>query len=300
MQKIIPHLWFDKEAKEAADFYTSIFPNTKINYTIMLNNTPGGDAEIVGFEVFDYRIDAISAGPMFKLNPSNSFMINFDPKQIENAEEKLREIWKKLSENGKALMPLDEYPFSKLYGWIEDNYGVSWQLILSNPDGEERPIIIPSFLFVQENYGKAEEASEYYISVFNDSKRGTISRYPAGTEPDIEGTINYTDFKLAGQWFASMDSNYNHEFKFNEAFSFIVNCESQEEIDYYWEKLSAVPDSDQCGWVKDKFNVSWQIVPTVLNDMMLNATPEQMTSLTQAVLGMKKLNIKELEKAYNI
>ena len=298
MQKIIPHLWFDKEAKEAAEFYISIFPDSRLLNTITLHNTPGGDAEIVNFEVFGYRIDAISAGPMFKLNPSNSFMVNFDPSKMENAKELINSVWEKLSEGGKVMMPLDKYPFSNLYGWIEDKYGLSWQLILTNPEGEERPTIIPSFLFVDENSGKAEEATDYYISIFKDTKRGTISRYPANAEPDIEGTINFTDFMLNGQWFAAMDSNYKHEFKFNEAFSFIIDCESQEEIDFYWEKLSAFPESDNCGWVKDKYNVSWQIVPTILNNMMTDATSEQMKSLTESILSMKKLDIKELEEAY--
>ena len=108
----------------------------------------------------------------------------------------------------------------------------------------------------------------------------------------------FTDFMLAGQWFAAMDSAREHKFKFNEAISFMVNCDTQEEIDYYWEKLSAVTEAEQCGWLKDKFGLSWQIVPTELGEMMRNGTPEQIARVTQAFLKMKKFDLAELRKAY--
>jgi predicted 3-demethylubiquinone-9 3-methyltransferase (glyoxalase superfamily) len=103
---------------------------------------------------------------------------------------------------------------------VEDKFGVSWQLILTNPEGEERPIIVPSLMFVGDNTGKAEEASDFYLSVFKDSKRGALARYPAGMEPDKEGSVMFTDFKLLGQWFVAMDSAQKHDFAFNEGISF--------------------------------------------------------------------------------
>ena len=108
----------------------------------------------------------------------------------------------------------------------------------------------------------------------------------------------FTDFMLEGQWFAAMDSAREHKFKFNEAISFRVNCDTQKEIDYYWEKLSAVAEAEQCGWLKDKFGLSWQIVPTELDEMMRGATPGQIARLTQAFLKMKKFDLAELRKAY--
>lgn len=225
-------------------------------------------------------------------------MINFDPSQDKEARTKIDEVWKKLIDGGKALMELDKYPFSERYGWVQDRYGLSWQLILTNPEGDERPLVIPSLLFVGDQCGKTEEATDFYLSVFKDSKRGTISRYPAGMEPDKEGSIMFTDFQLEGQWFAAMDSAREHHFAFSEAVSFIVTCETQEEIDYYWNKLSAVPESEQCGWLKDKYGVSWQIVPKAMNEMMSKGAPEQIDRLTQAFLPMKKLDITKLEEAY--
>lgn len=194
-------------------------------------------------------------------------------------------------------MPLQEYPFSKWYGWIEDKFGVSWQLILTNPEGEPRPFVVPSFLFVGDVCGKAEEAGAFYQSVFKNSKQGLIARYPAGSEPDKEGTVMYMDFMLENGWFAAMDSAHKHEFGFNEAVSFIVRCDNQQEIDYYWEKLSADPKAEQCGWLKDKFGVSWQIVPIEMDEMMKGA-PEQIARVTAAFLKMKKFDLAELRKAY--
>ena len=344
MQKITPHLWYDKEAKEAAEFYVSVFGNpafapstplgatagtSKVKSVNTLHDTPSGDADVVSFELWGYQFMAISAGPYFKFNPSISFMVNFDPSQDKDAKTRIDEVWAKLIEGGKALMPLDKYPFSERYGWVQDKYGLSWQLILTKPEGEERPLIIPSLLFVTEGCDKAEEATDFYLSVFKNSpaaastsvktsadkkamagtERGAIARYPAGMEPNKpaaaeamagkEGAIMFTDFMLEGQWFAAMDgSSAMHKFAFNEAVSLMVHCKDQKELDYYWEKLSAVPESEQCGWLKDKYGVSWQITPTDLDEMMSKGTPEQMARVTQAFLKMKKFDIAELRKAY--
>jgi predicted 3-demethylubiquinone-9 3-methyltransferase (glyoxalase superfamily) len=297
-QKIVPHLWFDKEAKEAAKFYCSVFPDSKVANITTLHNTPSGDVDTVSFELWGQKFMAISAGALFKFNPSVSFFVNFDPSREENARKKLDAMWEKLSEGGTDLMPLDKYPFSERYGWIEDKYGLSWQLILTNPEGDPRPPIVPSLLFVGDVCGKAEEAINFYLSVFKNSKHGLLARYPKGMEPDQEGTLMFADFMLENQWFAAMDSAREHQFNFNEAISFMVYCDTQEEIDDYWEKLSAVPEAEQCGWLKDKYSVSWQIVPTAMDEMMSQGTPEQMRRVTEAFLAMKKFDLAELEKAY--
>jgi predicted 3-demethylubiquinone-9 3-methyltransferase (glyoxalase superfamily) len=150
-QKIVPHLWYDKEAKEAAEFYTSIFPDSKVTNVTTLHDTPGGDADVVSFELSGQPFMAISAGPLFR---------------------------------------------------------------------------------------------------------------------------------------------------FNESISFMVYCETQEEIDYYWEKLSASPEDEQCGWLKDKYGLSWQVVPSLMDEMFRSGTDDQVARITQAFLPMKKLDIKVLEAAY--
>ena len=305
MQKITPHLWFDKEAKEAAEFYASIFPDSKVTNITTLHNTPSGDCDVVSFELWGQKFMAISAGPLFKFNPSVSFIVNFDPLLFDrssspekDAREKIDMVWEKLSEGGTVLMPIDKYPFSERYGWIQDKYGLSWQLILTNPEGDPRPPILPSLMFVGDNAGRAEEAINFYLSVFKDSKMGLVYRYGPNQEPDKEGTIMFADFMLENYWFAAMDSAREHNFTFNEAVSFMVYCDTQKEIDYYWEKLSAVPEAEQCGWLKDKYGVSWQIIPKDMDEMMSKGTREQIDRVTQAFLPMKKLDIAELKKAY--
>jgi predicted 3-demethylubiquinone-9 3-methyltransferase (glyoxalase superfamily) len=298
MQKITPHLWYDQEAKEAAEFYTSVFPDSKITNTTSLHDTPSGDTDIVSFELAGLSFMAISAGPLFKFNPSVSFFVNFDPSRDQNAREKLDVLWDNLSQGGAALMPLQQYPFSERFGWVQDKYGLSWQLILSNPEGVERPVIVPSLLFVGAVAGRAEEAIHFYLSVFKDSNLGSIQHYSAGQEPDKEGTVMFADFRLFDQWFAAMDSGLTHGFAFNEAISFIVNCDTQEEIDRYWARLSAVPEAEQCGWLKDRFGLSWQVVPTAMGEMMQSGTREQIGRVTQTFLKMKKFDIAELKKAY--
>lgn len=305
MQKITAHLWYDKEAKEAAGFYTSVFPASKVTAASKIYDTPSGDCDIVSFELWGQKFMSISAGPLFKFNPSVSFIVNFDPLLFKGsspekeAREKIDIVWERLSEGGTVLMPIDKYPFSERYGWVQDKYGLSWQLILTNPEGDPRPPILPSLMFAGDNAGRAEQAINFYLSVFKNSKMGGMYRYGPDQKPDKEGTIMFADFMLENNWFAAMDSARGHHFTFNEAVSFMVSCHTQKEIDYYWEKLSAVPEAEQCGWLKDKYGLSWQIVPAMMDQMMTDKDSKRMARVTKAFLQMKKFDIAELERAYN-
>lgn len=309
MRQITPHLWFDTQAHEAAQFYTSIFPNSKITNVTTIHEVPSptGDSDIVSFELWGQPFTAISAGPLFKFNPSVSFIVNFDPSRVPDARKSIDAVWDRLSQGGTVLMPLQEYPFSKRYGWLQDKYGLSWQLILTNPEGEERPAIVLSLMFVGDVCGKAEQAINFYLSVFKnapsdsargESRMGAIFRYGPGQEPDKEGTVMFADCKLAGTWLAAMDSARDHRFAFNEAISLLIPCETQEEIDYFWDKLSADPKAEQCGWLKDRYGLSWQVSPTAMGEMMAKGTPEQIARVTQAFLPMKKFDLAKLRQAY--
>jgi predicted 3-demethylubiquinone-9 3-methyltransferase (glyoxalase superfamily) len=290
MQKITIHLWFDKEAKEAAEFYTPIFKPSEIKNITTLHNTPSGSVDMVTIDLLGQEFTLISAGPLFKLNPSVSFLVACKTKDDVDA------LWESLSIGGEVLMELGEYPFSKRYGWIQDKYGVSWQLIF--PTNKVKQLITPTLMFVGDNSGKAEEAINFYTSIFHKSKIGDILRYSKGEEPDKEGTIKHAAFILENQEFAAMDSALEHNFNFNEAISFMVHCNTQDEIDHYWEKLTADPAAEQCGWLKDKFGFSWQIVPTVMQRMMMDKDEEKIARVNKAFLKMKKFDISELEKAY--
>jgi predicted 3-demethylubiquinone-9 3-methyltransferase (glyoxalase superfamily) len=297
MKPITPHLWFDKEAKEAAEFYISSIPNSKITNIKTLRNTPSGDCDIVSFQLSGQPFMSISAGPFFQFNPSVSFHLTCSTKDEVDA------LWEKFSRAGKVVMELGEYPFSERYGWLEDKYGLSWQFSYAG-DNQIKQRITPALMFVGDVCGKAEEAIRFYVSVFSagntqgSSEANILARYGKGEEPDKEGTVKYAQFALCGQEFGAMDSARAHNFRFNEAVSFMVYCDTQKEIDYFWDKLSADPNSEQCGWLKDKFGLSWQIVPTVMAEVMKKGTKEQMARVTEAFLKMKKFDIAELERAY--
>ncbi|MBV8084439.1 MAG: VOC family protein [Chloroflexi bacterium] len=296
--KITPHLWFDNNAVQAAEFYVSAFGASRMASKGLLRDTPSGDTDTVAFELRGQPFMAISAGPLFKFNPAVSFMVNFDPSRDAAAKSRLDGLWAQLSEGGSVLMPLDAYPFSQRYGWVQDRFGLSWQLILTNPDGEPRPDIIPALMFTQSVAGRAEEAMDLYCSVFGDGQRGTTARYPAGMAAEREGTIMFADFFAGGMWLAAMDSARPHDFAFNEAVSLLISCESQAEIDYYWYKLAADPNQGQCGWLKDKFGLSWQVWPTALGKMLGSGTPEQVARVSTAFLAMKKFDLAALEAAF--
>jgi predicted 3-demethylubiquinone-9 3-methyltransferase (glyoxalase superfamily) len=291
MEKITPHLWFDNNAGEAAKFYTSIFKDSRIKNVTTLHNTPSGTVEIFTVELLGQEFTLISAGPLFKFNPSVSFLVACSTKEEVDA------LWKKLSEGGTVLIELGEYPFSERYGWVQDKYGLSWQVVFMG-DRKIKQRIIPTLMFIGKQCGKAEEAINFYASVFSSAKVGDIFRYSKGEEPDKEGTVKHASFMLEGQDFAAMDSARGHNFAFNEAISFMVHCDTQEEIDYYWGKLSADPNAEQCGWLKDKYGLSWQIVPNLMDEMLNDKDTKKIARVTEVFLQMKKLDIAKLKKAY--
>lgn len=298
-QKITYCLWLNNDAEEVAKFYTDIFKNSslgKVSHSPL--DTPQGKAEkalTANFEIEGQSFLALNGGPEFTLNPSISFLIH------SHSPEEIDELWEKFSDGGNVLMEMGKYPHSDKYGWIQDKYGLSWQLMLNNPKNEIRPKLMPSLLFVNKAYGKAEEAIELYTSIFNVSKTGVIEKYSAGVEPNEEGKIMFADLMLEGVWFALMESARDHKFDLNEAFSFMVHCDTQEEIDHYWNKLSADGGSEiQCGWLKDKYGVAWQIVPKILSRLLQSRDKEKAKRVMEAMMKMVKLDIKTLEEAAEV
>jgi predicted 3-demethylubiquinone-9 3-methyltransferase (glyoxalase superfamily) len=192
-------------------------------------------------------------------------------------------------------MGLNKYPFSEKFGWLKDQFGVTWQLMI----GEGMQKITPFLLFGEDNYGKAEEAINFYVSLFKDSGIIHLERYESSEEA-IEGTIKYARFSLNEQEFMAMDSIQDHSFTFTPALSLVVNCESQEEIDHFWNKLSEGGDerAQQCGWLQDRYGVSWQVVPIAMEEMMSDPDPEKSRKVMHAMLQMKKLDINALRQAY--
>ncbi len=291
MHGITPHLWFNTEAVEAAKFYCETFPGSRVTSVVTLPDTPSGDVDVVAFELFSQTFMAISAGPLFRFNPSVSFAVTCEtPDEVDR-------YWQRLSPGGSVLMELGSYPFSDRYGWITDRYGLSWQVSLA-ADGEVGQRITPTLMFVGDVCGRAEEAIRSYTSVFPNSGVDMVVPYGPDAAPNTEGDVMYASFRLAGQQFAAMDSALDHDFGFNEAISFLVNCDDQDELNQYSDALSAAPEAEQCGWVKDRFGLSWQISPTDLDRMMTEGSDEQVARVTEAFLAMKRFDLTELQRAY--
>jgi predicted 3-demethylubiquinone-9 3-methyltransferase (glyoxalase superfamily) len=295
MQKIVPHLWFDNQAKEAAEFYVSTFgKSSKITGSTILQGTPSGEVETVTFDLLGYSFMAISAGPLFTLNPSISFFV-----QIEPADEVDR-LWSELVKGGQVMMPLDNYPWSERYGWLQDRYGLTWQISLGKKEDTGGQIITPCLMYTGDKYGRAEDAINQYISVFKKTEVDGILHFGKNEAPDKEGNVKHAQITIEGQTFMIMESAHDHGFSFNEAISLMVYCDTQDEIDYYWEKLKAGgdPDAQQCGWLKDRYGVSWQVAPRLLGEMIRKGTREQVNRVTQTFLPMKKLDFTAIQKAF--
>jgi predicted 3-demethylubiquinone-9 3-methyltransferase (glyoxalase superfamily) len=284
MKKIDSHLWFDRQAEDEAKFYTSLFKNSRIGrltrYTkagFEIHGQPDGQIMTVDFELDGQPFIVLNAGPLFRFTPAISLLVACNVKEDVDA------LWAKLSDRGMALMELGAYPFSERYGWTNDRFGLSWQVMFVG-DRPVKQTITPTLMFVGDMCGKAGEAIDFYTSVFHDATAGNIVRYGKGEGPDKEGTVKHAAFTLEGQEFAAMDSAGEHTFTFNESISFLVHCATQADIDYYWDKLSkgGDPTAQQCGWLKDRFGVSWQVAPTALDKMLHDPDKAKVERVTNA------------------
>jgi predicted 3-demethylubiquinone-9 3-methyltransferase (glyoxalase superfamily) len=225
---------------------------------------------------------ALNGGPKSSPNLSISFMISFTD------ESELESTWISLSKNGEILLPLDSYPWSLKYGLCQDEYGVGWQLILSG-FANTGQCLAPSLMFTHENAGKAEEAMHFYTNIFPHSYIHSINRYQAD-EGDVEGNVI-----LADKVFTAMDNSVSNASAFTEGISIVIPCDTQEQIDHFWAKLTEEGVECMCGWLKDKYGVSWQIVPSILGNLM--SDQDKSKRVIQAFLKMKKIDIETLLKA---
>lgn len=315
MSTLIPNIWCNRNATEVASFYLDAFRGAKETATVFYpgegEGLPEFQREFAGqpmsieLDVAGQRLMLINAGDEFRPSPSNNFMLNFDPSAFADARDYLDEVWGKLTDGGQIRMPLQEYPFSPHYGWVEDRFGVNWQLMLTNPEGDPRPFVIPSLMFGGAAQNRAAEAVDHYIATFREAfgeagtdevtvddlsgptptALGNRVFYPEVNEVVTPGSVMFSDAQLSGQWICAMDSGVEQPFTFTPGVSYLVECDTQQQIDVLWERLSAVPEEERCGWCRDRFGVSWQIVPKALPELM--ALPDSYHKL----LAMKKIEI---------
>lgn len=299
MQKIIPNIWCNGDAEEAGAFYATVFAGATSNVESRypsegladFQRELAGAALTVNVDIEGTTLTLVNAGDEFRPNPSISFFVNVDPLFFNGdeaaARSRLDAMWSALTEGGRVLMALDEYPFSAHYGWVEDRYGVSWQLMLTDSDGSPRPHIVPSLMFAGPAQNRAREAIDFYLGVFDDTEEGSAFAYGQQSGPATADALMFGDFRIGDQWFAVMDSAVEQDFTFTNGVSLEVLCVDQAEIDRLWEALSTVPEAEQCGWLVDRFGVSWQIVPKNMGELM------QRPNAFEHMMAMKKLIISD-------
>ncbi len=273
-KNIYPCLWFNGKANEAAEFYCNIFPNSTIT-----TNTP----TVVIFHLNGNQFMGLNGGPMFKLNHSSSNFVHC------SSLEETKRIWNALLENGKVMMEINKYPWSEQYGWLEDKYGCSWQIMKSDTDK-----IIPAFLFTGDQFGKAKAAIDFYTQTFKNSSIVNLNYFDENTP--FEGKVSYGEFKLNDDSLIVQDGPGNHNVHFSEATSLVLNCKSQEEIDYFWDSFTTNGGQEsRCGWCKDKFGISWQVLPEQIASLMSDTS--KAGRVMQEILKMKKIDVATLMNA---
>lgn len=288
-QKIVPCVWIADDAEAAAAFYTQVFRDAVVTDTKRYPDDAAslpdfqrhmaGKTLTVTLEIRGFQIMLLNGDASLRPSPSLNLMVNLDPLLYEDAREYLDDLHGALlADGGLERMPLGEYPFSPHYAWVEDRFGVNWQLMLTDPEGDPRPFMMPSFMFGGAHQNESTAAVDTYLSLFPDSALshrvtyGDMGGVPetgqSEPSPATADSIAFSDFRLAGQWFVAMDSGAVQDFTFTEALSLVVNVDDQQELDHYWDALSHVPESEVCGWLKDRFGVSWQITPRDIDELL--------------------------------
>lgn len=271
-------IWFNDQAQEAAQLYCSLFKNAEIT---------ASNPIVTNFHIDEIQFMGLNGGPHFSVNPSISLFVK------SPSREHVQATWNALVEGGSILMDLGEYPWSNYYGWLQDKYGVTWQIMLHDFVVAQHTVT-PCMLFTNTVFGKAEEALEFYAKMFGSLEYTVKQHY--GEETPHAGKLLFADCSIHNNPLIAMDGPDTHHFTFNEGVSFVIPCNTQEEIDFYWNTLTANGGSEsRCGWCKDTYGVSWQVVPTQMAELM-NA-PEKAQKVSAAFMTMNKLDLATLIEA---
>ena len=272
---IFPCIWFDGKAREAFDFYVSVFPHSKITD----ENPIVVKALLDGTEMM-----GLNGGPMYTPNPAISFM------WVSNDKVAIARIWEKLTKDGRIFMQLDSYPWSESYGWVEDRYGVSWQLYYG-PDDWKYNKLVPTLMFGQAQQGRCQQALDFYEKTFPAYKNDGLLRYSEGP---MTGQVQHTQFTLNGHLLMAMDSGVPQHLTFTEGVSLVLECDNQEAIDYYWNAFTQSGEEGLCGWCKDPFGISWQVVPKNIVQLLFESSNPQKAQ--EALMQMRKIEIAKLQQ----
>lgn len=275
---IYPCLGIKGRIAAAADFYIDTFGEGVITQS---------NPMVITLTLSGQKFMLLNDGPSSTPNPSISFMV------VSETPEETEGYYLKLINGGSALMPLDTYPWSSKYAWVQDQFGISWQLHTGgkNDLGQK---FAPSLMFTGSKAGRAEEAVHFYTGLFPDNEIQGILKYNEGE--DNTNFVKHAQFKIKNYIAMAMDSSMEHNFGFGDGISLVVHCKDQAEIDKYWDGLTANGGHEvMCGWLVDKYGVSWQIIPDKLGEWMKD--PAKFQRVMTAFMKMKKMIYAELENA---
>lgn len=293
---IVPCAWLDGQAEPAAAFYVRTFPGSRVTATSRYperSDNPGGRPRgsvlTVELEIAGRRLTLLNGGPAFRPNPSVSFFAHVDsPAEADR-------LFGALADGGEALMPLDAYPWSERYGWVRDRFGLSWQVMAGRrPAGGAA--VVPCLMFAGKQWRRAEEAMRAWAAVFPGGRLAEVARYAAGEGP--EGTVKHGRFLLAGQELVAMDAHGDHGFGFDEGLSLQVMCRDQAEVDRYWAALAEGGRHGPCGWLTDRFGLSWQIVPAGIGEWLGAPDAAARDRAFAAMMTMTKPDVAGLRRAF--
>jgi predicted 3-demethylubiquinone-9 3-methyltransferase (glyoxalase superfamily)/uncharacterized protein YndB with AHSA1/START domain len=288
MKTMQPYLWFDDQAEAAAEFYVRSIPDSRIDSVSRYHESgsevsgmPAESVMSVSFELGGLSFVALNGGPLYSFSPAVSFFVN-----CATAEEVDR-VWNALSEGGEVMMALGAYAFSARYGWVTDRFGVGWQVMLS-PSAQR---VVPSLLFTRDAYGKGQAAIDTYTWLIPDSR-------VVHEELQPDGTVLHATLELNGTSFTVMENNQGHEFGFTPAISFLLACDSQEELDRVYGGLADGGETMPCGWLTDRFGVTWQVVPAAMFDLLQDDDPVKAERAMKAMLSMTRIDLAAIERAF--
>lgn len=296
-QRIVPCLWFDDQAEVAASFYAATFPGGRVDAVVRYPrsgtnpaNKPPGSVLTVDVTVAGQSFTALNGGPSLRPNPSISFHVRLPDGAAVDA------LHAPLSEGGMELMPLGDYPWSSRYAWVQDRFGVSWQL-MADPDAT-RPTVVPALMFAGPHHGRARDAVAAYVDAFPASRVHQVEAFGEGEGGEV-GTVKQASFELLGQPLVAMDGGTGHAFGFDEGVSLQVMCADQAEVDRFAGALAADGGEEgPCGWVRDRFGVWWQVVPEAVAAWLASEDEAARDRVFHALLEMRRLDVAALERAY--
>ncbi|WP_373075361.1 VOC family protein [Zeaxanthinibacter enoshimensis] len=272
---IYPCIWFNEGAQEVAAFYTQVFPNSRY----LSERDP-----VIEIDLHGTRFMLLQGGPAFSPNAAVSYFVYC------GSEEEIDRLYAELSEGGSVLMPLDSYDWTSRYAWVQDKFGVNWQLDIDDIRSDQK--IVPALLFSNEKKLAVKEARDFYTGIFDPSRLLMETPYPPGHDMP-GGTLLFAQFRIRDVIFNFLSNPMPAEFDFCPGNSFVLECKDQQELDKYWEELGKEGAYSQCGWLEDKYGLSWQVIPSELPSLL--SDPDRAAEVMERLLKMQKLEIAELK-----